>query len=70
MKTYFFTMTRIHRQIHENIAKIVGVVQAADEDEAMAKAWELAGSNTACNVEVQEFDLTTGYQFTVYKSMI
>lgn len=70
MKTYFFTMTKTHRRTGEHTAKIVGVVQAAFEDEALKKAWDLAGSDTACGLEVVEIDLSAGCSFTMYKSMI
>ena len=70
MKPYFFTMTKMNRRANENIDKIVGVVEAAHEDEAMEKAWKLAGNDTAYNLEVQEINLTAGFMFTVYKAMI
>ena len=63
-------MTKAHRRTGEHIAKIVGVVQAGDEEEAKNKAWKLAGSDTSLGMIVQEINLTEGYTFTVYKSFI
>lgn len=70
MKAYYFTLTQTQRRTGEPIGKTVGVVFAQNEDEARDKAWELAGSDTACGLEVFEADMEKGFKFTVYKSQI
>lgn len=70
MKTYFFTMTMCHYRTLENIGKITGVVQAELEEEARQKAWDLAGGDTCCNLEVYEVDARQGYSYVVYRSEI
>lgn len=70
MKTYFFTMTMCHYRTFEHVGKMTGVVQAESEEAAYQKAWELAGSDTNCDLKVYEIDLEQGFRFAVYKSEI
>ena len=59
MKTYFFTMTMCHYRTLDHIGKITGMVQAESKEEAITKAWNLAGSDTCCGLQVQEIDFHT-----------
>ena len=70
MKTYFFIMTMCHYRTFDHIGKITGVVQAESEEEAIAKAWDLAGNDACCSLQVQEMDLAKGFSYVVYKSEI
>ena len=67
---YFFTMTQCSFRSGERIGKVVGIVLAYSEDEAMDKAWVLAGNDAACKLTVEKIDVRQGYKFTVYKSEI
>ncbi len=70
MKAYFFTMSISHFRTLERIGKVVGVVLASSEEEAIAKAWDIAGSDACCSLQVQEIDMAKGFSYVVYKSEI
>lgn len=63
-------MQEVHHRTFDPIAKIVGVVVAESEEEAMTKAWELAGNDVRHGLTVQEIDPAEGFSFAVYKSQI
>ena len=70
MKPYYFTMTVCHHRTMEHLAVNTGIVQAESEEEARQKAWNLAGSDTCCGLQVQEIDPAKGFSYIVYKSEI
>lgn len=70
---YMFRLTQTARRTGEHIGVTVGVIEAATQEEAENKAWELHGSETACGFELWELipetagtDRTGAY--TVYRS--
>lgn len=68
-KPYFFIMTQCSFRTSERIGKVTGVVFAENEEDASEKAWQLAGNDAACGLEVVPVP-EDGFRYTVYKSQI
>lgn len=68
-KPYFFCMTVCHHRTGAHIGKRCGVVFASDSEEAERLVWNEYGGDNVCQLWVDEV-LSSGYDFTVYKSEI
>ena len=68
-KIFFFCMTVCHHRTGGHIGKRCGVVLADTEEDAERIAWEKYGSDTTCQLWVEEVTADS-YDFTIYKSEI
>ncbi len=67
MKLFYYAFSQHHHRTFEKTGVTVGVLQAADLEEAKAKVSERLSPNCALKF-VEELNTEEGWEFSVYRS--